>query len=619
MACMNGIGEDEFVHRGRKRRHRHDDDMHANGPVARSQLAHMLLEMWAWGEISAYRLQQMAEAGVHDGIGHPDMRKLASLGTNGKHSGNCHRDLTRYLDKIVHMPEPVPMTIPLKMDDDNVNIVDIPLLPLHRLFAHMAQHWPLEFEARVTGPPSALQDFWNTVKPQDPKFVAWQGALQQRPEYKTKCIPLALHGDGVPVFKGKSMYIVSANSLLGTGCSMDQKFFMCGYWGHLLNKNKVDKTLDTEDNVWRYIQWDLEALWSGTFPLTDADGRHWPRGSQEAKDQGKPLASGYFGVPWILKADLEYYANVMHLEHWSRGHNPCCKCKVDRDQFPWTDYRLVGDPRVQWSEPEWRAAHPHCHRFFNILHCGLHAVVIDIMHTMSLGVAQHVGANVLFELVWSAIPSGTLQQKLMEVWCSVKEYYSVNQVRTRVSKLTLAMITDTQRPQKVYPHLATKAKETEWLCRALETIWPQYMNKNIDVHCHIMRTLSLVVDIYTLASTDGIFHSDIDSLAIMDAVHNLQAHYNWLAKWAEDRNLRRWNTVYKHHMIGHIAEDSQWLHVRAGATYMDEDFMGRMKTVAKKCTGGTALYKLGATVIVKYTRGLYMRWSSRASGTLFQC
>ena len=217
MACMNGIGEDEFVHRGRKRRHRHDDDMHANGPVARSQLAHMLLEMWAWGEISAYRLQQMAEAGVHDGIGHPDMRKLASLGTNGKHSGNCHRDLTRYLDKIVHMPEPVPMTIPLKMDDDNVNIVDIPLLPLHRLFAHMAQHWPLEFEARVTGPPSALQDFWNTVKPQDPKFVAWQGALQQRPEYKTKCIPLALHGDGVPVFKGKSMYIVGANSLLGTG------------------------------------------------------------------------------------------------------------------------------------------------------------------------------------------------------------------------------------------------------------------------------------------------------------------------------------------------------------------------------------------------------------------
>ena len=77
MACMNGIGEDEFVHRGRKRRRRHDDDMPANGPVARSQLAHVLLEMWAWGEISAYRLQQMAEAGVHDGIAHPDLRKLA--------------------------------------------------------------------------------------------------------------------------------------------------------------------------------------------------------------------------------------------------------------------------------------------------------------------------------------------------------------------------------------------------------------------------------------------------------------------------------------------------------------------------------------------------------------
>jgi hypothetical protein len=206
----------------------------------------------------------------------------------------------------------------------------------------------------------------------------------------------------------------------------------------------------------------------------------------------------------------------------------------------------------------------------------------------------------------------------MEVWYSVKEYYSQFNVRTRVSKLTMSMITDPQRPNKVYPHLATKAKETEWLCRALETVWPQYMNKDIDVHGHIMRTLSLVVDIYDLASTDGIFGSDKDSMAMLQAVHQLQAHYNWLAKWAEDNNMRRWNTVYKHHMLGHIAMDCQWLHVRAGATYMDEDFMGRMKTVGKKCTGGRALYKLGATVITKYTRGLYMRWSSRASGSLFQ-
>jgi len=226
----------------------------------------------------------------------------------------------------------------------------------------------------------------------------------------------------VPVFKGKSMYSVSVNSLLGYGGSLDQKFFLCGYWGHLLNKGKNDKTLDTEDNVWRYIQWDIECLWSGAFPRTDADGRPWPPGSQQAKDAGQPLANGYFAVPWIYKADLEHFANVMGLEHWGSGSRPCCKCKVNRDTLPWTDHRLLGDARVQWSEAEWRASHPQCHRFFQILHCGLHSVVIDKMHTLSLGVAQHVGANVLFELVWKALPVGTLQLKLLTVWLRTRNF-----------------------------------------------------------------------------------------------------------------------------------------------------------------------------------------------------
>ena len=65
-------------------------------------------------------------------------------------------------------------------------------------------------------------------------------------------------------------------------------------------------------------------------------------------------------------------------------------------------------------------------------------------------------------------------------------------------------------------------------------------------------------------------HSDTDSMAMLTLVEELQAHYSWLAKWAEDSGEKRWNTVMKHHMIGHIADECQWLHVRAGATYMDE-------------------------------------------------
>jgi len=151
----------------------------------------------------------------------------------------------------------------------------------------------------------------------------------------------------------------------------------------VLNKSKDDKTLDTEDNVWKYIAWDIEAMWRGTFPEKDANGKKWPKGSQEAKDAGKPLADGYYCVPLIFKADLEYIANVLNLEHWGNGIRPCCKCKVNRSDLPWTDYRLLLDNRGQWDETQWRAAHVDCYEFFNLLHCVLHSIVIDInSHTV---------------------------------------------------------------------------------------------------------------------------------------------------------------------------------------------------------------------------------------------
>ena len=62
-----------------------------------SKLASTLLEQWAWGEIAAPLLQQLASAAVADGALHPQLISLSKLGHNGQCPGNCHRDLLRYL------------------------------------------------------------------------------------------------------------------------------------------------------------------------------------------------------------------------------------------------------------------------------------------------------------------------------------------------------------------------------------------------------------------------------------------------------------------------------------------------------------------------------------------
>ena len=78
---------------------------------------------------------------------------------------------------------------------------------------------------------------------------------------------------------------------------------------------------------------------------------------------------------------------------WNTGLGMACK--VDRGPLPWTDHKLMGDPKVQWTPNDWRAAHPNVHNIFLIMRMTLWSLQYDIMHTVSLGVAQHIAGNVL--------------------------------------------------------------------------------------------------------------------------------------------------------------------------------------------------------------------------------
>ena len=164
----------------------------------------------------------------------------------------------------------------------------------------------------------------------------------------------------------------------------------------------------------------------------------------------------------------------------------------------------------------------------------------------------------------------------------IKEYDKVRPRATAIGRLTLSMFVDKDAPHQKHPLCATKAKETEHLCRALSTAWVQYMDEDNEEHMHIKLVLEHLVALYDLAGMPGLFLTEAQSTTFKDTVDKLLAHYNWLARKAQDSGLKRWNTVLKCQYLAHLAQQRRNLHCRAGATYLDEDFMGRMKAVAKK-------------------------------------
>ena len=65
----------------------------------------------------------------------------------------------------------------------------------------------------------------------------------------------------------------------------------------------------------------------------------------------------------------------------------------------------------------------------------------------------------------------------------------------------------------------------------------------------------------------------------------------------------------KFHYLAHLALQCRYLHCKAGSTYLDEDIMGRIKTLARKSYCGN-LAKCPRVIVVKYMRGCFVRWQA---------
>ena len=115
------------------------------------------------------------------------------------------------------MANTVAIALQLETTQVEAETVNVPMMPLHKLLACCYKHHRHAFAKRFAGSDGAIMTLfvWKGVEPNNPKLMAWAPALAQKHTYKTHCIPLALHGDGVPVFNRKRLYVINAVSLFG--------------------------------------------------------------------------------------------------------------------------------------------------------------------------------------------------------------------------------------------------------------------------------------------------------------------------------------------------------------------------------------------------------------------
>ena len=145
-------------------------------------------------------------------------KRMSSIGGRGQHKGNMHRDLLVLVD--CKVPTPMKVTMPFvgKTPGSWIDLPQEVFLP-HELFAHLWDTNKQAFQELLSGPAGQVQQFWKAMT-HNPQL---QGhPLLHEQHYQDNFIPIALHGDGVPITGvgkswSKSCDIFSWTSLLGGG------------------------------------------------------------------------------------------------------------------------------------------------------------------------------------------------------------------------------------------------------------------------------------------------------------------------------------------------------------------------------------------------------------------
>ena len=382
-----------------------------------SALVERLLELWAWGILSAPLTQWLAEGTVLDGNSRLDVVALASVGKAGTWAGNTRRDLLHRCLRDMDLPEPVQLRIPYIDKDNALGWAVVPIVMPSQLCRGLYHKYPEHFQSLLGG---GLQNFLEQVDPQDPKLLGHP--MLAKPNWKQCAIPLVLHGDGVMFVKqtGNTLMVLHFSFLLSKGNTWDTHFLITGV-PKTCRANADEHGHDTMDFIWGAVARDLHALFHGS------------------KD-GVPIFDGdLFGVVWIVCGDLEFLSNELKMLHFN-SNNPCWLCDANRSN---RNCRAVG-PSAPWrATVRTDATAPSDHAIWRIPGLHRHHCPGDAMHVSDCrGCASHMVGSALWQLVLEGPGPlrGSLDHRVSVVWSMIKDLYAELRVENRLGHLTRDML-----------------------------------------------------------------------------------------------------------------------------------------------------------------------------------
>ena len=573
-----------------------------------SELATFLAEQFAWGEMSPQQIAKISRLACRDlerskegTLNESNLLQLAALGSHGAHPQDMHQQMLRILPA-----SNLPIVFSMEVQIRRVtglgvcsSSVQMPIILPHEFFASLYHHYNHFFKDSVLGDDSAIGAFWDS-QVHNPLYLSHP--VRHQANHRTKAIPLSLHGDEVATFGvsrswQKGMDVVSWSSLLARpDRSTLEKVFLIS----LLSSVVASKATRGH---WKIIRWSLKWLALGQWPDEDADGVKYVRGVPGYRKRNQPLAGGYFGVLYVIRGDLEWYAKYFDFPRWN-SRCPCAFC-----------------PATQRAESElyWRHSDPASASFASSLRttpewctnpllqdwsASFLVLWPDYMHCKHLGTDLYFYSSVMI-LIMVTFLEGDLADRVEALRDEIKAFDDRSGTRSLTSLNWKRLSIKPDDVGNKFPCLKAKAAETSKVGPALLSIWRARMPARMvpESQRQVEAALAYSVEMDEILTTN----KHLPRLPDDVAVRFREATFGFLQLQQQLRvsaPMRLFNITIKSHYLGHIALRGHVLNPVFGWCYSGEDFMQAIKKLALRCVQGNGTHRVPFKIAEKYIRGM---------------
>ena len=570
------------------------------------------IKAWAWGDLSATFVQKQAANAYYDqarllkSIGFSEdcisvtLKRVASIGSWGKHPGNCHESLRAFLGE-PNVPSPFLHDVPMLLKKSKggvANVTDVvkfPVLLPHVLFAHYFHTDRARFQSLFLGDqtPESMEAFWSELERRDDPRLRGH-SMKNMTQWRRRCIPLALHGDAVPVVRiGKSgtrsVDVCSVRSIFASGSTLLIKLLL---W-FIFVDNVTD---DTYQEIWRATLHSLFWLSKGVWPMVDMYGKPYAKRSEDYMRRGTPLADGYFSPIFSLTADLDHYAKAWHLRHYN-ANEMCELCPANRDfgnrRLCYNNFSDDAEwPSLVYGRDEWRALHDEAflHYIFKLPDVDNLCLDPDELHILFLGVLGYFLGSVLYLLVFVILP-GSHTDNMNVIWEFIAKFYHEHATPTQYTNLTISMFCGDD-PHAHFPFLKGKGAEVRDVLPALVAFWDQQSPEGDVAYEWVGVCLEMQLKMKVLMHDHrkGVLLPMLVARQYNQHVQEFLLHYQKLAARYDATPLLLFSVPTKFHMLWHIGNKCHLINPRVANCMCDEDFVGRIASLIQACSAGTPMH-----------------------------